>query len=73
MLHELTPGPGGKVLCSYCNAQRPIQNTLEIDTGAFFPTTTKVMPTQPQGMGRFQSYVALMKPVMPALVVSRRV
>ena len=39
MLHELTPGPGGKVLCSYCNAQRPIQNTLEIDTGAFFPTT----------------------------------
>lgn len=36
--------------------------------GAIFPTTTKVMPTQPQGMGRFQSYVALMKPVMPALV-----
>lgn len=36
--------------------------------GAIFPTTTKVMPTQPQGMGRFQSYVALMKPVIPSLV-----
>lgn len=36
--------------------------------GAIFPTTTKVMPTQPQGMGRFQSYVTLMKPVMPSLV-----
>lgn len=36
--------------------------------GAIFPTTTKVMPTQPQGMGRFQSYVKLMKPVIPSLV-----
>lgn len=36
--------------------------------GAIFPTTTKVMPTQPQGMGRFQSYVTLMKPVIPSLV-----
>ena len=36
--------------------------------GAIFPTTTKVMPTAPQGMGRFQAYVALMQPVMPALV-----
>ncbi|MBV8271343.1 MAG: thiamine phosphate synthase [Cupriavidus sp.] len=36
--------------------------------GAIFPTTTKIMPTQPQGMGRFQSYVALMKPVIPSLV-----
>ena len=36
--------------------------------GAIFPTTTKVMPTQPQGMGRFQSYVALMQPVIPSLV-----
>lgn len=36
--------------------------------GAIFPTTTKVMPTQPQGIGRFQSYVALMQPVIPSLV-----
>nr|WP_315593345.1 thiamine phosphate synthase [uncultured Cupriavidus sp.] len=36
--------------------------------GAIFPTTTKIMPTQPQGMGRFQSYVKLMKPVIPSLV-----
>ncbi|MGO4304572.1 thiamine phosphate synthase [Cupriavidus sp. RAF12] len=36
--------------------------------GAIFPTTTKVMPTSPQGMGRFQAYVALMKPVIPSLV-----
>lgn len=36
--------------------------------GAIFPTTTKVMPTAPQGMGRFQAYVALMRPVIPALV-----
>ncbi|CAG2126782.1 thiamine phosphate synthase [Cupriavidus plantarum] len=36
--------------------------------GAIFPTTTKVMPTAPQGMGRFQAYVKLMQPVMPALV-----
>lgn len=36
--------------------------------GAIFPTTTKVMPTAPQGMGRFRAYVALMQPVVPALV-----
>lgn len=36
--------------------------------GAIFPTTTKVMPTAPQGMGRFQAYVKLMQPVIPALV-----
>lgn len=36
--------------------------------GAIFPTTTKVMPTAPQGMGRFQAYVRLMRPVIPALV-----
>lgn len=36
--------------------------------GAIFPTTTKVMPTAPQGMGRFQSYVRLMQPVIPSLV-----
>lgn len=36
--------------------------------GAIFPTTTKVMPTAPQGMGRFQAYATLMKPVIPALV-----
>jgi len=26
------------------------------------------MPTAPQGMGRFQAYVKLMQPVIPALV-----
>ncbi|WP_432258996.1 thiamine phosphate synthase [Cupriavidus sp. TMH.W2] len=36
--------------------------------GAIFPTTTKVMPTQPQGMGRFRAYVKLMQPVIPSLV-----
>ena len=36
--------------------------------GAIFPTTTKVMPTAPQGMGRFQAYVKLMQPVIPSLV-----
>ncbi|WP_454730771.1 MULTISPECIES: thiamine phosphate synthase [Cupriavidus] len=36
--------------------------------GAIFPTTTKVMPTAPQGMGRFQSYAKLMQPVIPSLV-----
>ncbi|MDT6963553.1 thiamine phosphate synthase [Cupriavidus sp. SZY C1] len=36
--------------------------------GAIFPTTTKVMPTQPQGMGRFQAYVKVMQPVIPSLV-----
>lgn len=36
--------------------------------GAIFPTTTKVMPTAPQGTGRFQAYVKLMQPVIPALV-----
>ena len=36
--------------------------------GAIFPTTTKVMPTAPQGLGRFQAYVRLMQPVVPSLV-----
>lgn len=36
--------------------------------GAIFPTTTKTMPTQPQGMGRFRAYVKLMQPVIPSLV-----
>ncbi|ULX52899.1 thiamine phosphate synthase [Cupriavidus taiwanensis] len=36
--------------------------------GAIFPTTTKVMPTQPQGMGRFRAYAKLMQPVIPSLV-----
>ncbi|MCY1243098.1 Thiamine-phosphate synthase [compost metagenome] len=36
--------------------------------GAIFPTTTKVMPTQPQGMGRFRAYATLMQPVIPSLV-----
>ncbi len=36
--------------------------------GAIFPTTTKIMPTAPQGMGRFQAYATLMNPVMPSLV-----
>ncbi len=36
--------------------------------GAIFPTTTKVMPTAPQGMGRFRSYAKLMQPVIPSLV-----
>ncbi|CAG2148030.1 thiamine phosphate synthase [Cupriavidus numazuensis] len=36
--------------------------------GAIFPTTTKVMPTAPQGMGRFRAYAKLMQPVIPALV-----
>jgi thiamine-phosphate pyrophosphorylase len=36
--------------------------------GAIFPTTTKVMPTAPQGLGRFHAYVRLMQPVVPSLV-----
>ncbi|MDK3023327.1 thiamine phosphate synthase [Cupriavidus taiwanensis] len=36
--------------------------------GAIFPTTTKTMPTQPQGMGRFRAYVKLIQPVIPSLV-----
>jgi thiamine-phosphate pyrophosphorylase len=36
--------------------------------GAIFPTTTKVMPTAPQGMGRFRAYAKLMQPVIPSLV-----
>lgn len=36
--------------------------------GAIFPTTTKVMPTAPQGLGRFHAYVKLMQPVVPSLV-----
>jgi len=36
--------------------------------GAIFPTTTKIMPTEPQGMGRFQAYTKLMKPVVPSMV-----
>jgi len=36
--------------------------------GAIFPTTTKVMPTAPQGMGRFRSYARMMQPVIPSLV-----
>jgi thiamine-phosphate pyrophosphorylase len=36
--------------------------------GAIFPTTTKVMPTAPQGMGRFRAYAKLMQPVISSLV-----
>jgi thiamine-phosphate pyrophosphorylase len=36
--------------------------------GAIFPTTTKTMPTAPQGMGRFRAYARLMQPVIPSLV-----
>ncbi len=36
--------------------------------GAIFPTTTKVMPTQPQGLGRFYAYARLMREQVPALV-----
>ncbi|TPQ42099.1 thiamine phosphate synthase [Cupriavidus pinatubonensis] len=36
--------------------------------GAIFPTTTKVMPTAPQGMGRFRAYAKVMQPVIPSLV-----
>lgn len=36
--------------------------------GAIFPTTTKVMPTEPQGLGRFQAYTKLMKTVVPSMV-----
>lgn len=36
--------------------------------GAIFPTTTKVMPTQPQGLGRFHAYARLMRSQVPALV-----
>ncbi|MGY8526250.1 thiamine phosphate synthase [Paracidovorax citrulli] len=36
--------------------------------GAIFPTTTKVMPTQPQGLGRFHAYARLMREQVPAQV-----
>ncbi|MHA7678865.1 thiamine phosphate synthase [Cupriavidus sp. PET2-C1] len=36
--------------------------------GAIFPTTTKIMPTAPQGLGRFHAYVKMMQPVVPSLV-----
>ncbi|MBY4946266.1 thiamine phosphate synthase [Cupriavidus respiraculi] len=36
--------------------------------GAIFPTTTKVMPTAPQGLGRFHAYTRLMRGQVPSLV-----
>lgn len=36
--------------------------------GAIFPTTTKSLATAPQGLGRFQAYVRLMRSQVPSLV-----
>ncbi|KMQ81206.1 Thiamin-phosphate pyrophosphorylase [Candidatus Burkholderia pumila] len=37
--------------------------------GAVFPTTTKVMPTKPQGLARLQRYVALLKGRVPLVAI----
>jgi thiamine-phosphate pyrophosphorylase len=37
--------------------------------GAVFPTTTKVMPTKPQGLARLQRYVRLLKGRVPLVAI----
>jgi thiamine-phosphate pyrophosphorylase len=37
--------------------------------GAVFPTTTKVMPTQPQGLARLRRYVQLLKGRVPLVAI----
>jgi thiamine-phosphate pyrophosphorylase len=36
--------------------------------GAIFPTTTKLLPTAPQGLGRFHAYTQLMRSEVPSMV-----
>ena len=40
-----------------------------IALGAVFPTTTKVMPTAPQGLARLARYVRLLRGVVPTVAI----
>ena len=44
-------------------------NGSGVGLGAVFPTTTKVMPTAPQGLSRLTRYVRLLDGVVPLVAI----